>query len=239
MTSEAPLRRTGPLLRPCFPCRGADLVAARRCESVVFERRFGNTADQLAAEYDAFQASTSFGAVLREDGAAVGSVRLIRPDGERPVKTLADACRPPWSLSDRVIGRLTAGEAGETWDVATFAVDAAAAGPDRRVTMALLSVMFGAFRDNGVGGFVAMLDTRARRAFEEHGMLLHDLPGARPAPYLGSPCTVPVHRRLAEMHDEHAHRFPHLHEQVFHGRDIEGLDTGLSVPGSFGLLATV
>jgi hypothetical protein len=231
------------VLRPSFPCRGDDLVAARACEELVFGRHFGNTAEELAAEYGPYELSTAFGAVLLPDGTAVGSVRLIRPVGRGPVKTMFDAARPPWNLSqnafEAIAGEPADTEGGRTWDVATFGVDRAVAGRDRRVAMALLSVMFGAFRDNAVRGMVAMLDARARRAFMQLGIHLDDLPGAEPASYLGSTSTTPVHRRIDDLHAEHAVLYPHVHQQIFHGRGLDGLDEWLAAPGAFALTAGV
>jgi hypothetical protein len=225
-------------LRPRFPCSGADLTAARACEQAVFGRRFGNTADELAAEYGPYEESTSFGAVFGADGGAVAAVRLVRP-GPAGVKTLQDAAAPPWNVARRLIDEAvgeTAGRArGLTWDVASFCVDSTAVGADRRVVMVLLAVMFGAFRDNGVTSFVAMLDSVARRPLGALGVRMLDLPGASPAPYLGSASTVPVYRRTADLHGEHAERFPQVHQQVFHGDCIDGLDARLVKPGSFAL----
>jgi hypothetical protein len=62
-----------------------------------------------------------------------------------------------------------------------------------------------------------------------------DLPGAAPAPYLGSPSSVPVYRRILDLHASHAECFEHLHQQVFHGGDIAGVDAAQSAPGSFAL----
>jgi hypothetical protein len=209
-------------LRACYPCRGADLVSARACEEAVFERRFGNTADELSAAYAPYEDSTTFGAVLAPDGTAVGAVRLVRP-GPRRVKTLLDASRPPWRVSDRSLEQVLDRGERATWDVATFAVDRVAAGADRRITPALLSVMLGALHDNAATTFVAILDQTARRALQGLGIRMLDLPGAKPAPYLGSPRSVPVYRHLADLRAEHADQFPQLHQQVFHGRGIDGL----------------
>lgn len=240
MASDPSPSRAAGVLRPSFPCVGADLTAARACEQAVFLRRFGNSAEELAAQYGPYEPSTSFGAVLRPDGTAVGAVRLIRPGPQR-VKTLLDAAEAPWNVSDRVIGEVV-GEAdglGErhTWDVASFGVDSAAAGGDRRIAMLLLAVLFGAFRDNAVTGMVAMLDAAARRALLGLGIHMLDLPGAEPAPYLGSSSTVPVYRRITELHAMHVADFPQLHRQVFHGVEIRGVDAAPSAPGSFALPA--
>jgi hypothetical protein len=66
------------LLRPSFPCAGDDLRSAQACEQAVFGRAFGNTAVELRSEYGPYESATSFGAVFRPDGTAVGAVRLMR-----------------------------------------------------------------------------------------------------------------------------------------------------------------
>ena len=238
MASERAL----PELRSCYPCRGADEVAARACEEAVFGRRFGNTAEELAAEYGPYEATTSFGAVLRPDGTAVGAVRLVAP-GARGLKTLVDAAGPPWRVPDDVLAAVAGGAVGPegpaaplTWDVATFGVDSVAAGGDRRIAAALFGVMFGAFADHGVTCFVAMLDSGARRAIERLGVRLLDLPGAQAAPYLGSASTVPAYRQVADLHDEHRTRFPDLHDPVFHGRGLPGV-VGRPVAQTVGAVA--
>jgi hypothetical protein len=217
-------------LRGCYPCAGSDLVAARACETEVFGRRFGNTADQLGLEYGPYEPATTFGAVLRPDGIAVGAVRLIRP-GPHPLKTVQDASGPPWNASAEDFERAAGVDPAHTWDVASFTVDSVAAGADPRVVMALLSVMFEAFRDSSVTGFLAILDSVADRALRGLGVRMFDLPGAKPAPYLGSPRSVPVYRQVSDLHDEHAAQFPQVHQEVFHGWDSTVPD-GLSESSS-------
>lgn len=221
MASDPQAAAAGEGLRSCYPCRGVDLAQARACEQVVFGRRFGNSPDELAHEYGPFESATTFGAVFAMDGTAVGAVRLIRP-GPEPVKTLHDAGGPLWNVRTDGIDESVGLHVSGTWDVASFGVDSVVAGRGRRVTERLLGVMFGAFWDNQATSFVAMLDSRARRALEARGVRMLDLPGARPAPYLGSHSTVPVFRHLADLHAEHARRFPQTHHDVFHRRGPDG-----------------
>ena len=104
--------------------------------------------------------------------------------------------------------------------------------------MLLLSVLFGAFRDNSVTGMVAMLDFPLPAApLRGLGVHLLDLPGAQPAPYLGSPSTVPVYRKVPDLHAEHADGFGGVHQQVFHGGGIAGVDPAPCAPGAFALAA--
>lgn len=238
------------VLRVAFPCTGPDLRAALACEAVVFGRRYGNTAEQLEAEYGPYRDGSRFGAVLAPDGRALGAVRLLS-GGPAGLKTLTDAAAPPWDVCVDAACAEAGLDPAATWDVATFAVD-----PDthtgtgtvngtgsstggsvgaRPVTLALFAVMFGAFRDNGVSGFVAVLDAAARRPISAVGVLTDDLPGATPAPYLGSPASVPVYARVPDLHRRHAREFPALHRQVFHGQGIGGLDPAAALPGAFRL----
>ncbi|WP_426565379.1 hypothetical protein ACPPVT_03150 [Angustibacter sp. McL0619] len=198
----------------------------------MFSRHYGNTRRDLADAYGRYEHGCEFGAVLLGDGTAVAAVRLLRPS-QRGLKSLRDAAGQPWCLPVART-RLAAGLAAEhTWDVATFGVDSDTVGPGRRITIALMSVMFGAFRDNGVTSFVAILDTRARRSLAGLGLRMHDLPGALAAPYLGSPASVPVYRHVAELHAEHADRFTEVHAQAFHGTRIPGLDECWTRPGIY------
>lgn len=210
-------------------------MAARACELAVFGRRYGNTAAQLRAEYGPYEGTTSFGAVLSPDGRAAGAVRLLH-GAPSELKTLRDAAGPPWDLPVG-LACFTAGiDLDTTWDVATFGVDAeAAGGRNRTVTHALFAVMFSAFRDNGVTAFVAVLDAGARRPIAALGVETTDLPGTSPAPYLGSPASVPVYARLADLHVAHTRRFPRLHDQVFHGQGIDGVDQRSLQPGKLRL----
>lgn len=237
--SEAPSRPASPVLRPCFPCTGADLAAARACEQVVFGRQYGNTPSELAAEYGPYESGCDFGAVLLPDGTAVGAVRLLR-GGPAGLKTLQDATRSPWSLPIAATCDSAGLDPVAAWDIATFGVDRQRCGErSRSVTLALLSVLFGALRDNDVTAYVALLDARARRAFAALGIVMTDLPGATPAPYLGSPESVPVYAHVPQLHRQHALTAPGLHGQVFHGQGIAGLDPLAAGPGCFALAGTV
>jgi hypothetical protein len=223
-------------LRPSFPCTGADLQAARACELAVFGRRFGNSSADLEADYGPYECSTCFGGVFTADGAAVGAVRLIR-NGPRGLKSLNDAARPPWRLPVRTTCRAADIDPARTWDVGSFGIDSVTAGSSRQATIALFSVMFGAFRDNQVASFVAILDAGARRPIGALGVQMLDLPGAVPASYLGSSASVPVYRHVSDLHRLHVSRFADVHQQVFHGRGVIGLDPRRCQRGAFELEA--
>ena len=224
------------VLRPSFPCTGDDLRSARACEQTVFGRAFGNTAVELRSEYGPYESVTSFGAVFTPDGTAVAAVRLMRLC-RNGLKSLNDAATQPWRLPVRTTCRAASIDLAHTWDVGSFGVDFGAAGATRETTLALFSVMFGAFRDNSVATFVAILDAGARRPIAAVGVEMLDLPGASAAAYLGSPSSTPVYRHVRDLHRLHGERFPAVHQQVFHGRGIRGLDPRGCQPGAFALAA--
>jgi hypothetical protein len=224
-------------LRPSFPCTGADLASARACELRVFGQHFGNSAEELEAEFGPYEGTTSFGAVFLDDGTAVGAVRLLR-NGQRGLKSLNDAATGPWGLPrQRTVADANLDEAS-TWDVGSFGVDSLNPAASHQVTLGLFAVLFGAFRDNGVTSFIAILDHLARRPISMLGVQMLDLPGATPAAYLGSASSVPVFRHVRDLHALHLSRFSDVHQQVFHGRGIHGLDPSACRPGAFALAAT-
>jgi hypothetical protein len=224
------------VLRPSFPCTGDDLRSARACEQAVFGRVYGNTAVELRHEYGPYESETSFGAVFLPDGTAVGAVRLMRLCGNG-LKSLNDAATRPWRLPVAVACRTASIDLEHTWDVGSFGVDSSGVAATGEATLALWSVMFGAFRDNSVATFVAILDAGARRPIAAVGVEMLDLPGATPAAYLGSPSSTPVYRHVQDLHRLHRERFPTVHQQVFHGRGIGGLDARACQPGAFALAA--
>ena len=225
------------VLRTSFPCTGDDLRSARACEQIVFGRTFGNTPVELRSEYGPYETSTNFGAVFTPDGAAVGAVRLMRLSGNG-LKSLNDAASRPWRLPVSRTCRAASIDLTDTWDVGSFGVDSHARGATPEATFALWSVMFGAFRDNSVATFVAILDAGARRPIAAVGVEMLDLPGATAAAYLGSPSSTPVYRHVHDLHRRHRQRFPAVHSQVFHGRGIRGLDPRECEPGAFALAAS-
>lgn len=200
----------------------------------MFAQRFGNSAGELETEYGPYESSTSFGAVFSPDGRAVGAIRLIR-NGHRGLKSLNDAAEPPWELPVRATCRAADIDPARTWDVGTFGVDTGTVGSSRQTTLALWSVLFGAFRDNQVATFVAILDVGARRPIRAIGVQMLDLPGASPAVYLGSSASVPVYRHVEDLHRAHLSEFVDVHQQVFHGRGVAGLDPHTCRPGAFEL----
>jgi hypothetical protein len=161
---------------------------------------------------------------------------LIR-NGEHGLKSLNDASASPWAMPVRSTCQAADINPERTWDVGSFAVDSVLRGPGRQSTLALFSVLFGAFRDNEVESFVAIIDAGARRPMATIGVQLLDLPGAAPAAYFGSSASTPVYRHVRDLHRMHGCDFAEVHEQVFHGRGVDGLDARECQPGSFELAA--
>ena len=87
---------SGDGLRVHFDPQGTLLEEARACESAIFLHWYGNTNEQLAAEYGPYE-STSVFVALADGDRVVGTCRLIIP-GPVGLKSVVDAGREPWSV---------------------------------------------------------------------------------------------------------------------------------------------
>ena len=205
--------------------QGELLAAARACESDVFLERYGNTADQLAAEYGPYEEQSVFLALAAADGDVAAAVRFILP-GPAGLKSLVDVGGAPWH-ADAAAGAEAAGlDLTSTWDIATLSVRGTRAQGVAHVA-ALYHGIALATRLNGVSATVAVLDVRVRRLLSSVGLHYRTLPGTRVRPYLGSPASVPVYAELADLLDTQRRVDPDSYRLFVHG---SGLD-GVSVPG--------
>ena len=78
-----------------FNVTGSLLAAARECEEDVFLKAFGNTREQLDAEYGQYDDQSVFLTVSDSDGVVLGACRIITP-GPAGFKTLNDVKGDPW-----------------------------------------------------------------------------------------------------------------------------------------------
>lgn len=196
----------------------AQREAAARLEAHVFGRWFGNTVEQLREEYDAFAARTFFLTVTdRGNGAPVGTLRVIT--GGPTNKTVADCASAPWDASPEHLVAGAGLELASTWDVATVAVDPTlVSGPARgEIALALYHGLTATALAGAVTSMTAMLDDRVLDRLRGFGMPFRPLPGLTGAPYLGSPCTTPVHMRHDEARAGVAGH-PLVGAPVIHGR---------------------
>jgi hypothetical protein len=175
-----------PELHLVFDARDEAAEAARRCESDVFLARFGNTPEQLAAEYGPYDAASVWLAVMDDDGVAHAAGRLVRP-GPAGLKTLHDLRREPWRVDPTTTARRAGIDPERTWESATFAVRG---GVRRAGYDAMEALFYGLAVGSLVNGFesvVAIIDDQVLRLFGSIGLFLHPVPGTVPGPYVGSP----------------------------------------------------
>jgi hypothetical protein len=202
------------------PC-GSELEAARECEAAVFLDRYGNTREQLADEYGPYEDQTVFLALLAPDGRAEAAIRFIVP-GPAGLKSLVDAQLEPWGLEARACLDAVGLEPSRTWDIATLSVR-----KDRTPGVAHIAAMYHGIaactRVNGITGTVALLDTRVLRMLHAVSLQYRPLPGARPAPYLGSDSSVPVYAHMATMLDTQRRLAPEAWRLFVAGVGIEGV----------------
>lgn len=207
--------------RLVFGPSGAELEAARRCEAAVFLDRYGNTREQLELEYGPYEDQTVFLALVAPDGRVEAAIRFITP-GPAGLKSLVDSERDPWALDTDAALAAVGLEPGRTWDIATLSVRR-----DRSAGVAHIAAMYHGIaactRLNGITGTVALLDTRVLRMLHAVSLHYRPLPGARPAPYLGSDSSVPVFAHMATMLDAQRRLAPEAWRLFVAGVGIEGV----------------
>lgn len=207
-----------------FCPEGELLERTRECEADVFLRTYGNTAEELAAEYGPYEAASRFITLTSGDGEVVGACRVIMPS-PAGLKTVNDVYAPPWSTDGARALRAVGADVSQAWDVATIAVRPGA-GVSSLASAALYHGLVMATRANAVPWIVMMLDERARRLLAMVGFVPRSIPGTWPAPYLGSPATMPLVGDVAHMINMQRRRNPDAYRLMSLGVGL----TGVSVP---------
>lgn len=154
---------------------------ARRVECAVFLEFFGNTPELLAAEFEPYEATSTFLLVVdRELERAAGAVRILPGGG----KTLVDVEKHLQLSPEAAIARHTL-SLDRCWDVATLAV----LKPYRRtgISLALYARLHAATVAAGIQHGLAILDEHAYQQLLGLGMCIEPLCESEPFSYLGSP----------------------------------------------------
>ncbi len=227
------------MLQLTFDPQGADREAALGCEADVFGTWFGNSAAQLADEYGPYDETSVFIVLSDEANDVVGCCRLIlpsrsgipgygdllveRPSPDRGLKTLRDVAAAPWHLDVPRSLHAAGVDASNTWDIATLGVRRRDSGFGMLAAAALYHGLVVASRVNGVDSVVAMIDESVRALLQNIGMVLHLLPGAAPAPYLGSVATAPVYGNCAAMVSGQRRMNPEAHRLISLGVGLDGI----------------
>jgi hypothetical protein len=210
------------LLNLHFDVRGDLLDAARACEEEVFLQAFGNTRDQLEDEYGPYNDQSVFVAVADDSGEVYGSARLITP-GPAGIKTINDLSREPWQVDGLRSARAAQIDLDSTWDLATCGVRREYRRQGLMVAMAMYHAFMKSTRVNEVQTATSMLDEYAYRVLTANGFRFNTLPGARPAPYLGSPKSTPVYGHWADIADAQRRLNPEAYRMITMGIGFDGV----------------
>ena len=211
--------------------RGDLLDSARDCEAEVFLCWYGNTREQLAAEYGPYEDSSVFITIADASGHALAAARLLRPGGPAGLKTLADVGLPPWGVDGDRVAAAAGLDVATTWEIATISVRRRHGPLGLRLSFALYHGLIAVSEANGMTAFVAVLDERVRRLLASVGLPTRPLPGTVSAPYLGSTCSTPVFAHCAAVLDHQRREFPDAYRLVTLGIGLEGI--ALPEPDAF------
>jgi len=209
------------LLFLTFNPSGPLLDAARQCEEDVFLKAFGNTREQLDAEYGQYDSQSVFLAVSDSDNLVLGACRIITP-GPAGFKTLNDMKNEPWSIDGERSARAVGADLDATWDIATLGVRDSHRGSRIQIAMALYHGILRGARANDIRSLVSILDEQARRVLAAVDLAHLTLPGTSAAPYLGSKSSTPVYYH-ASMLDASRRENPESFRMVIQGRGLEGM----------------
>lgn len=212
---------TAPPLRLVLDPTGDELAAARQCEADVFLDTYGNTPEELHAEYGPYEDSTGFMTILQDDGLAVATTRFIAP-GRAGLKTLNDVGRPPWHVDGLRSARAAGVDPARTWDVATIAVRPGA-GRGGLCAGALYHGIVTAAIANDVDFIVMIMDSHARQLLTGLGMQTQVLPGTRTGEYLGSPSSTPLWVNLRRMFELQRQDNPDAYRLIRQGIGLDGI----------------
>ena len=209
--------------------RGAEL--GRFVERGVFLEVFGNTAEQLAHEYDRYEPGSVFVTVVdHARRVPCGMMRVLVPSAAG-YKSLDDV--PTWwgvTIPELLARVDDEWDLDRVWDFATLAV-----APEYRgeaalglVTQALLQTVTVLAKACNFDRYVAILDVPVLRMLQWRiGRPFEAFPGIDAREYLGSSASLPVWGSRDAWSDHLAARDPVLHDVFFSAR---GLEPVLSTP---------
>jgi hypothetical protein len=201
---------------------GAEL--GRRVERAVFFDAFGDTADELADEYDPYEPASYFFVVIdHRRRIAAGAMRVIMPT-DAGQKSLDDLLRVWGRSADGVISGTATFPTGTAWDLATLAVHPQyrGAATSGLVSLSLIQALNMTAPPSGVSAYVTVLDSVVLRFLQwQLNKPFQAFAGIDARPYLGSPLSQAVFCDVTEWRDRLAIANPALHELLFEGTGQE------------------
>jgi hypothetical protein len=210
---------------------------ARAVERDVFFEYFGNTAEMLAAEYDAYEDASVYLCVVDHlRGRAAGAMRLILPTAAG-LKTSVDL-EATWSQPVAEVLHRTGLELPpeQVWDIATIAVtpDYRGASTNGLISLAMYQGVIQLARHRDVRWVLAILDLVVLDLIQQGtGRPFSTFDGVEPMSYLDSPSSLPVWCDLEDYDQRLAITDPGMHEILFQSR---GLEAAVSIPSWDGSL---
>ena len=213
---------------------------ARAVEAEVFLESFGNSAQQLHAEYSPYDWRSFFFCVIDHRRLIpAGAMRVVIPSERGARSKTFDDIQLHWgqeasALTCRNGLRIPI---GEIWDIATLAVsrDYRGRATSGMVALGLYQAFTMTSQASGIDWNVAILDATAYRFANWHFKdTFAPFDGLDAAPYLGSASSIPV---WCQLSDWQAKLFDHnrvLHDLVFEavgfGPALKPLKIGQSMP---------
>ncbi len=224
MGADASARHPGTpgVLTLHFDPEGDLLEATRECEAAIFAHRFGDTRAALDRDFAIYEDACTFLALTDEAGEVVAQARFITPS-DVGLKTLHEIARPPWSIDPERAVRAAGMDLEHTWDVATLGARPGSGGAGIRHAIALYHGVVQVCTANDVRGGTAIFDEGARALLAGVGLHYPPIPGTAPAPYIGSPSSVPVYVDVAAMLDRQRRTEPEAHRLVTLGTGLDGV----------------
>jgi hypothetical protein len=209
-------------LRLMFDVRGELLDAAKACELDVFDAAYGNSPQELDAEYGPYDDASVFIALVDPTGRVQGACRVITW-GEPGLKSLNDLSREPWRVDGLRSARAAGIDPVTTWDIATLGVRSELGRTGVMAAAALYHGLVAGGRANDVTTMITIVDQRVRTLLHGVGLATHVLPGARPAEYLGSAKSTPVYAHLAAVVDHQRRHTPDAYRMITLGVGLSGV----------------
>ena len=225
--------------------QGSEL--AKAVEAEVFLESFGNSAQQLHAEYSPYDWRSFFFCVIDHRRLMpAGAMRVVIPS-ERGVRTKTfDDIELHWgreasALTCRNGSRIPI---GEIWDIATLAVsrDYRGRATSGMVALGLYQAFTMTSQASGIDWNVAILDAKLYRFGNWHFKnTFAPFDGLDAAPYLGSASSIPVWCQLSEwqakLHDHDRVLHDLVFEAVGFGPALKPLHVGNSMPIVYDIVA--
>lgn len=210
-------------LRLVFDVQGELLQAARDCEADVFFAQFGNTADQLAQNYEKYEADTHFLAVVDEDDRVLAVSRLVFP-GPGGFPTLDDIAGPPWNADPFQCCESAGIDLERTLDAATIAVRNGLRKQGFAASHALLYGIYAAMWANGLPWKLCINDAVPNQLLLALGLVYPTLPGTSVMPYYGSAASTPMYAYLPELMANQQRLAPLAHQAIGEGVGLNGVE---------------